>query len=757
MQDILGSSSNESEPLFIPCDGNVTDYVFCPVTGQSYPIIRDNNATKLDDNDEIFMERPDIAFHRQTHMLRANQQQQEKTRQTQRNTVNGMTSFLDLSNLYGVTEEDVKRMQGTRGRLKTTSDGLPDLSVTSQGMKDGTNTSPGAYSIYVLFLRYHNVLADEYYHTAATATNITSPGTMLSDEEIFQLARRKTIAVYQSLVEEKYIPTLLGDKLDTYHGYDPSTDPSIDEFFAAVSFRYAHTSFSSLVRVVDVHMQPTPADPLFLRDVFKQDVPSIVANHGGIEPFLRGLTVTPVKAVDGSFVDDMNVWAEGTSVLDVQRGRDVGIPFYNDVREAFGVPRVTSMEELVGVKKGDYNASSRDTDVNDLPIVTALKALYHDNVDLVDAYVGAVVERPVTTIDTMGPLFTLSIKDQFTRLRDGDRFWYKNIFPKKEYEAFPDLSELAKLVCDGMENFPDDPYVLAPGFGGRDTLADSAECSASEITNQFSFLGCVKQENCYFCWYLHSSYCKTNTMLYLFLFVSCRGDFMVRWHVDEGDKREDTETTIDVSLTVTEEMEGPGYIGIGWGQQRMNGAHIWFCSLNFTELMSMEGMPDECSANTTTSLRENAFSCCLAPGTHHNVPVCAEPGDEIYYTLEVVDWCLSKEESSVTVRALVCSDDDVGSNNNVNATSNECFQMSSTPDGKMDFIVAFNPLSNSRPHGYQRRTNAQVDLIAGILTKGEAQTADKGLIATHGVLMLVGWMVLAPWGVFVSFCDSSLG
>lgn len=491
VQDILGSSNNESEPLFIPCDGNLTDYVFCPVTGRSYPLSSDTkNATHMED--EILWERPDIAFHRQTHMLRATQQQQQIM---QRNTVNGMTSFLDLSNLYGVTQEDVKRIQGTRGRLKTTSDGLPDLSATSEGMKEGTNTSPGAYSIYVLFLRYHNVLADEYYHAAALAANTTanSATTMLSDEKIFQLARRKTIAVYQSFVEEKYIPTLLGDTLTTYHGYDPTTDPSIDEFFAAVSFRYAHTSFSSLVRVVDAHLQPTPADPLFLRDVFKQDVPSIVASHGGIEPFLRGLTVTPAKAVDGSFVDDMNVWAEGTSVLDVQRGRDVGIPFYNDVREAFGVPRVTSMKELVGVEHIDHNASAAGTDGDVWTIVTALKTLYHDNVDLVDAYVGAVVERPLTTIDTMGPLFTLSIKDQFTRLRDGDRFWYKNIFPKEEYEAFPDLSELAKLVCDGMENFPDDPYVLAPGFGSRDAIADSAECSTSGITNQLSFLGYVKR------------------------------------------------------------------------------------------------------------------------------------------------------------------------------------------------------------------------------------------------------------------------
>ena len=78
--------------------------------------------------------------------------------------------------------------------------------------------------------------------------------------------------------------------------------------------------------------------------------------------------------------------------------------------------------------------------------------------------------------------------------------------------------------------------------------------------------------------------------------------------------------------------------------------------------------------------------------------------------------------------------------------------MTSSPGGGMDFIVAYNTLLSNRPHGYQRRTNAQVDLNAGVLTQSEAGIADDGLIATHGAFMLVGWLLLAPWGVFVRAC-----
>jgi dual oxidase len=43
--------------------------------------------------------------------------------------------------------------------------------------------------------------------------------------------------------------------------------------------------------------------------------------------------------------------------------------------------------------------------------------------DNVDVWVGGILE----TDKGPGELFTKIIKDQFTRIRDGDRFWYGNM------------------------------------------------------------------------------------------------------------------------------------------------------------------------------------------------------------------------------------------------------------------------------------------------------------------------------------------
>src|SRR5262249_59566814 len=48
-------------------------------------------------------------------------------------------------------------------------------------------------------------------------------------------------------------------------------------------------------------------------------------------------------------------------------------------------------------------------------------------VNNIDAWVGALAEDHVKGTST-GPLIRKVLVDQFTRLRDGDRFWYQNQF-----------------------------------------------------------------------------------------------------------------------------------------------------------------------------------------------------------------------------------------------------------------------------------------------------------------------------------------
>ena len=67
------------------------------------------------------------------------------------------------------------------------------------------------------------------------------------------------------------------------------------------------------------------------------------------------------------------------------------------------------------------------SDISSDPEVAAkLEALY-GTVDNIDLWVGGLAEDHLPG-SSMGETFTSIIVDQFQRLRDGDRFWYQNIF-----------------------------------------------------------------------------------------------------------------------------------------------------------------------------------------------------------------------------------------------------------------------------------------------------------------------------------------
>src|SRR5207249_8740239 len=94
--------------------------------------------------------------------------------------------------------------------------------------------------------------------------------------------------------------------------------------------------------------------------------------------------------------------------LNIQRGRDHGLPDYNTVRAAYGLRRVTAFSQIT----------------SNVDVQNKLRSLY-GNVNNIDLWVGALAEDHVAGSST-GPLIRAALKDQFTRLRDGDRFWYQN-------------------------------------------------------------------------------------------------------------------------------------------------------------------------------------------------------------------------------------------------------------------------------------------------------------------------------------------
>jgi peroxidase len=259
-------------------------------------------------------------------------------------------------------------------------------------------------SLHTLFVREHNRLAG-----LIAAANPT-----MSAEDVYQRARAIVGAELQVITYNQWIPTLLGpNALSAYNGYDPTVNPGIANEFSTALFRLGHSMLGDDVEFLGPDGREV-ADAIPLHDAFTN--PAKVSATG-IGPILKYLASDPSSEVDQTIVDEVrNLLFEvpGGQVgfdlasLNIQRGRDHGLPDYNTVRAALGLPRVTSFDQITS------NTALRN----------ALKQVY-GNVDNIDLWIGGLSEDHVPGTST-GPLIRAMLINQFTRTRDGDRFWYQN-------------------------------------------------------------------------------------------------------------------------------------------------------------------------------------------------------------------------------------------------------------------------------------------------------------------------------------------
>jgi hypothetical protein len=266
------------------------------------------------------------------------------------------------------------------------------------------NEQVGLTAMHTLFVREHNRLA----------TEIAAADPLLTGEEIYQEARRIVGALVQAITYNEFLPTLLGpNALFPYHGYLTTASPAIANEFSAAVYRFGHSAVSPTLLRLDASLNPIPEGSLALRDAFFR--PDRIVNEGGIEPLMRGLASQACSAIDCELVDDVRNFLFGApgaggfdlAALNIQRGRDHGLPTYNAVRQIFGLAQRATFAEV-----------SPDPSVQ-----AALASVYAD-VDDIDLWVGALAEEPVNG-GHVGELAWHVIRVQFQRLRDGDRYWYQ--------------------------------------------------------------------------------------------------------------------------------------------------------------------------------------------------------------------------------------------------------------------------------------------------------------------------------------------
>jgi len=343
-----------------------------------------------------------------------------------RQQVNAITAYIDASNVYGSDEQRayaLRRLDGS-GKLKTSNSNVGELLPYNDAAFDNAGgTSPALFlagdvraneqvaltAMHTLFVREHNQWAQEY--------SDRNPG--VTDEEIYQFARMIVGAEMQAITYREFLPVLLGpDAIPPYDGYRPRTHPGISNLFATASYRLGHSLLSPTLLRLDADGSETAAGHLPLANAFFD--PAHIEEEG-IDSLLRGLASQTCQELDGHIVNDVRNFLFGPpgsggfdlAALNMQRGRDHGLPSYPEVCQALG-----------------QRPPREFRDINPDPAVWQAMEEVYGSLDLIDCWVGGLCE-PHLPGAMVGPMLHRVLSEQFIRLRDGDRFYYESHLPRE--------------------------------------------------------------------------------------------------------------------------------------------------------------------------------------------------------------------------------------------------------------------------------------------------------------------------------------
>ncbi len=428
-----------------------------------------------------------------------------------RQQLNTVSSYIDGSTVYG---DDAARLEWLRAGAKLLlPDGLlprgdarGDVSAAPPMARSGrlltapadaivagdvrANENVALTATQTLFAREHNRIVDLLPRS-------------LPEEERFQIARRVVGAEQQWITYREFLPEL-GVDLAAYRGYDPRVDASLSNEFAVVGYR-AHSM---------VHGELEPSAPAGtwsdaqLKDFARQGIeveqddgtvtlviplnlafenPGLLTTIGlgsvlegigaerqyrndeQIDNQLRSVlfqapkpgVADPGACLDGPPLPDCFSGVVDLGAIDIERGRDHGVPSYNALRQAYGLPAKASFAAITGEPTDRFPIDGEldrgrplddpdildvlrltDADGEEIPLGTPeadteavqavrrttvaarLRAIYGD-VARVDAFVGMAAEQHAAGSE-LGELQRAIWRQEFGRLRNGDRFFYAN-------------------------------------------------------------------------------------------------------------------------------------------------------------------------------------------------------------------------------------------------------------------------------------------------------------------------------------------
>jgi hypothetical protein len=407
------------------------------------------------------------------------------------------------------------------------------------------NENAALTATHTLFAREHNRIVS------------LLPG-WLSQYDKFQLARAVVIAEQQHITYTEFLPAI-GVSLPSYQGYNAFLNPALAHEFASTGYR-AHSMLHGEIETeteLDRYSQATldaleaqgvelavdgddieiavPLNVAFFNpDLVEQiQLGPLLAGLGGepqynndemIDNQLRSvLFQVPVsgnpECLDGPELPDCFDGVVDLGAIDIQRGRDHGMPSYNQMRNAYGLSSKSSFRSITGESTESFPADPLLTpgnEVNDpdcldivalfdingdpttvenddavrvvkrCPLAARLKAVY-GSVSNLDAFTGMLAEPHVPGSE-LGPLQLAVWKDQFRAARDGDRFFYLNDplqrFIRQNFgiDSRKTLAQVIALNTDlSLADLPADVFRPESSAAGAPGVAGSGNLETSSI------------------------------------------------------------------------------------------------------------------------------------------------------------------------------------------------------------------------------------------------------------------------------------
>lgn len=405
-----------------------------------------------------------------------------------REQLNLATSFLDMSNIYGPTEKIARSLREHKhGLLKMSVNpvnGHSDLPL--RGRKDcshialmescyktgDSRSEDNTYliSLHRLSVNQHNKIAKKLYQL----------NPHWSDEHLYQEARKINIGQYQHVVYYEYLPMLLGShamkkwdlipsKSSYFNGYNKKLNPNVKNSFATAAGRYGHTLINkfhySYDKDYNLRYNTTTNNILFKH------------TYNGFDD-IRGSLMQNSYYMTPAINDYLNNYLfqymtpdfkrSSLGALNIQRGRDHGIPDYNQFRGWCGLKVVNSFEELTEMPTSvRYELKKLYASVNDIDLFTGIMSEY------------AVQDGVV------GPTTACILADGFHDWKYGDRFYYENndkltgFSPSQLREI--KKTTMASLICDNTDIYFVQRYPFLEANPDTNPLVDCSKLKRTDL------------------------------------------------------------------------------------------------------------------------------------------------------------------------------------------------------------------------------------------------------------------------------------